>query len=93
MYVSMQNIEHSRTIVHVAVAVLINDKKQVLISKRPDDVHLAGFWEFPGGKVEDGEDVEDALQREIKEELDIELLQYRPLIKVTHHYKRKIRTA
>lgn len=75
--------------VHVAVAVIANHKNQVLISKRPDDVHLGGCWEFPGGKVEEHESVEEALHRELKEELDIEISQYRPLIKITHHYKDK----
>jgi len=76
-------------IVHVAVAVITNNKDQVLISKRPDDVHLGGCWEFPGGKVEVDENVEDALRREIKEELDINIQQSRPLIQITHHYKDK----
>ena len=79
----------SDEIIHVAVAVIRNNKNQVLISKRPDDVHLGGYWEFPGGKVEAGETIEDALEREIKEELNIQIAQYRPLIKITHHYKNK----
>ena len=79
----------SNEIIHVAVAVIRNKKNQVLISKRPDDVHLGGYWEFPGGKIEADETIEDALEREIKEELDIQISQYRPLIKITHHYKNK----
>ena len=52
---------------------LINDADEILLSKRPKNKHLAGFWEFPGGKVETGEVPEIALIREIKEELNIEI--------------------
>ena len=52
---------------------LINDADEILLSKRPKNKHLAGFWEFPGGKVETGEVPEIALIREIKEELDINI--------------------
>ena len=52
---------------------LINDDNHILLSKRPKDKHLSGFWEFPGGKVEKGEIPEDALVREVKEELDIDI--------------------
>ena len=52
---------------------LINDADEILLSKRPKNKHLAGFWEFPGGKVEIGEVPEIALIREIKEELDINI--------------------
>ena len=52
---------------------LINDANEVLLSKRPENKHLSGFWEFPGGKVEVGETPENALIREIKEELNIDI--------------------
>ena len=52
---------------------LINDADEILLSKRPKNKHLAGFWEFPGGKIETGEIPEIALIREIKEELNIEI--------------------
>ena len=52
---------------------LINNADEILLSKRPKNKHLAGFWEFPGGKVETGEVPEIALIREIKEELDINI--------------------
>jgi 8-oxo-dGTP diphosphatase len=52
---------------------LIDDDKRVLIAKRPEGKPMAGLWEFPGGKVEADETPEDALIREIKEELGIEL--------------------
>lgn len=76
-------------IVHVAVAVIVNDKNQVLIAKRADDAHQGGLWEFPGGKVEAGETVEQALIREIKEELNIVVIDSVALTKIKHNYKDK----
>ena len=57
----------------VAAVALVDDDNRVLIAQRPEGKSMAGLWEFPGGKVEAGETPEDALCREIKEELDIEL--------------------
>ena len=54
----------------VTAAILIQSDK-ILITRRAKGKHLAGFWEFPGGKLESGETEEDCLAREIKEELDI----------------------
>ena len=79
----------SNEVIHVAVAVIFNEENKILVGLRPEGVHLEGFWEFPGGKVENNETVEQALLREIKEETDIEIIQSRPLIKVTHHYDDK----
>lgn len=75
--------------VHVAVAVIVNDLNQVLISKRPEHAHQGGLWEFPGGKIEADESVEQALVREINEELNIQIQHPRPLIKIEHHYSDK----
>jgi 8-oxo-dGTP diphosphatase len=62
--------------------------RKILISKRAKHVHQGGFWEFPGGKVEDGECVTDALSRELYEELGITVLpkDMSALIKVKHDY-------
>ena len=79
-------------VVHVAVAVLtVKDKfeKKVLIAKRPDHVHKGGLWEFPGGKVEEGEAVLEALSRELKEELAISVLDAEPFLEVRHDYPEK----
>ena len=60
----------------IVVAGLISkngDNPPFLMSKRLPDAHLGGFWEFPGGKLEPGESPEQALVREIREELDIEV--------------------
>jgi 8-oxo-dGTP diphosphatase len=55
----------------IVVAALITRGNEVLIAQRPPGTALAGAWEFPGGKVEPGEDPRDALVRECREELDI----------------------
>ena len=76
-------------ITDVAVAVIVNKHKQVLISLRPDDKHLGGHWEFPGGKFEKNETPLQALCRELYEELNIKVNSARPLIEILHHYQEK----
>ncbi|MDC3116281.1 8-oxo-dGTP diphosphatase MutT [Alphaproteobacteria bacterium] len=68
----MQIIDHKNLQIVVSIA-LINNENEILLSKRPENKHLSGFWEFPGGKVEDGEIPEKALIREVKEELNIDI--------------------
>ncbi|EMC8464044.1 8-oxo-dGTP diphosphatase MutT [Vibrio alginolyticus] len=60
--------------IHIVAAIIFNqDKSKIFITKRPDDKHKGGFWEFPGGKVESGESIEHALARELEEEVGIEV--------------------
>lgn len=59
-----------RVPIPVAIAVLLN-RRRVFLLQRPSDKPLAGQWEFPGGKVEVGEPPEDALRRELREELGL----------------------
>ena len=59
-------------IVLVAAAALVDDDGRVLIARRPEGKAMAGLWEFPGGKVQDGETPESALIRELSEELGID---------------------
>jgi len=73
-------------IVHVAVAVIINEADEVCITLRHRDSHQGGLWEFPGGKIEPNENIEQALTREIKEELGLEIKTSRPLITINHDY-------
>jgi 8-oxo-dGTP diphosphatase len=73
-------------VLHVAVAVVRRGNGDVLIARRPDHVHQGGLWEFPGGKVEAGETVTVALDRELGEELGIRPLRAEPLIRVPHVY-------
>ena len=74
---------------HVAAGVIRGADGHVLIAKRPLDKHQGGLWEFPGGKVEEGETAEAALARELAEELGIAVIAARPLIQVRHDYPDK----
>jgi 8-oxo-dGTP diphosphatase len=56
----------------VVAAAVIVERRRVLLTQRKAGTHLAGAWEFPGGKVEPGEDPREALRRELREELGIE---------------------
>jgi 8-oxo-dGTP diphosphatase len=72
--------------VHVVAAVLRDARGRILLARRTADRDLAGLWEFPGGKVEAGEAPEQALARELREELGIEIGASSPLIAVPHAY-------
>ena len=71
--------------VHVAVGV-IYQHESIFLTKRAADAHQGGKWEFPGGKVEAEETVAQALFRELKEEIAIEVLACQPLIEIKHDY-------
>lgn len=77
-------------IVHVAVGVIVDQEKNVLLALRPNNTHQGGLWEFPGGKVEHDETVERALERELYEELAISVVSSSPLIKIQHDYVDKL---
>ena len=68
----MQITDHKNLVIVASIAI-IDANDQILIAKRPNKKHLSGFWEFPGGKVEKGESPENALVREVKEELNIDI--------------------
>jgi 8-oxo-dGTP diphosphatase len=72
----------------VAAAVLIDVDNRILIQKRPEGKPHAGFWEFPGGKIETGETPEAALVRELKEELNITTLEkaFFPMSFISHGF-------
>ena len=80
--------------IHVVAAVIVGstltgNQEQIFISRRPDHLHQGGFWEFPGGKVEEGESAESALARELFEELDIRLDAIEPYMQIEHDYPDK----
>ena len=83
-----------KKLIHVAVGVIFSDStkhKQILIAKRADHQHQGGLWEFPGGKLEAGESVQRALQRELVEEVGLEcdIEKMKPLLTIPFHYSDK----
>ena len=74
----------------VVAGILCNREGQVLIAQRPPGKHLAGYWEFPGGKVAPGETSPDALTRELHEELGIVLQRCHPLMQLRHDYSDRV---
>lgn len=69
----MRNIGADTEILQVVVAVILNRQQEVLVSRRPAGKHLAGMLEFPGGKIEPGESPLEALKREIREEINLDI--------------------
>lgn len=84
-----ESSDESREPVHVAVGVIVNSRRQVLVSLRHPDSHQGNLWEFPGGKPEPGEAVEAGLRREFREELGLEILRFFPLKKIAYCYADK----
>ncbi len=72
--------------IHVVAGALFDASGRVLIAQRPPGKHMAGGWEFPGGKVEQGEEPFAALKRELHEELGIDVHEAAPLIAYEHQY-------
>lgn len=75
--------------IHVVAAVIRDPRGRILLARRTEERDLAGLWEFPGGKVEPGEAPEDALVRELREELGIEATVTASLIRVPMDYPDK----
>ena len=78
-----------KDLVTVSALVLLDQDKRILISERPQGKFMQGFWEFPGGKLEKGENPEICLIREIKEEIgvDLENFCFSPLIFTLNEYE------
>jgi 8-oxo-dGTP diphosphatase len=70
----------------VVTAAVIERGGAYLVTRRPGGVHLEGYWEFPGGKCEPGEDHETCLRREIEEELGVDVRVGRQIFEVAHEY-------
>lgn len=75
-------------VIHVAVGVILREQ-QILLALRSAKQHQGGKWEFPGGKVEQGETVQQALTRELQEEVAIELTQCRAFMQLEYAYPEK----
>lgn len=74
------------SIIPVAVGIVINSENKVLVSLRPQSKVQGGFWEFPGGKIEQGENPEQALKRELLEEVGLSVQRARPLMQFEYDY-------
>lgn len=70
----------------VVAAVIYDQQRRVLVTQRPVGKTLEGEWEFPGGKVEVGEADADALRRELREELGVQVRSARALFELAHEY-------
>lgn len=71
----------------VGTAIIVNEWGEILIGQRPEGKDLAGLWEFPGGKLEKDETIEDCIKREIKEELSVDVEVFRHLLDVKKEYE------
>jgi 8-oxo-dGTP diphosphatase len=76
----------SKPAILVVAAALYGRDGRILIAQRPPGKHMAGRWEFPGGKVDAGESEAVALARELREELGIEVTVSRPFMRLAHSY-------
>ena len=76
----------TRKVTEVAVGVILNQEDSFLLAKRPKGKPFEDYWEFPGGKLEQGESVHEALQRELREELGIEIKGSRAWHTIEHDY-------
>ena len=72
--------------IDVAAGILIDKNNRVLITQRNKGKLLKGFWEFPGGKLNIGENPKIALKRELEEELGISVISYEPFMQLEHCY-------
>jgi 8-oxo-dGTP diphosphatase len=79
-------MQESSSPIDVAVGILIQSSGEVLLAQRPEGKPYAGYWEFPGGKVESGEPIVQALKREFVEELGVEIVSAEPWCCVEHVY-------
>ena len=88
MAINQQAANHTATAspVDVAVGILLKPNGDVLLACRPEGKPYAGYWEFPGGKVESGESIVDALKREFAEEIAVHIQSAEPWCGVEHVY-------
>lgn len=71
---------------HIAVGIIRDDQQRIFLTQRSADSHMANKWEFAGGKLESGETVEQALKRELHEEVGIDAISFQPFMKIEHQF-------
>lgn len=79
--------QNNLPVVYVVAAVFQNSKHEILLIQRPKNKPMPGLWEFPGGKLEPGEKPEEALVRELREEIALVPITYKPLSFISHSYE------
>lgn len=79
--------QNNLPVVYVVAAVFQNPKHEILLIQRPKNKPMPGLWEFPGGKLEPGEKPEEALVRELREEIALVPITYKPLSFISHSYE------
>ena len=84
----MQSKQRTKPHKNIGVGVIRNHQGNILIDRRRANGEMGGLWEFPGGKIEQNETVENCIQREIKEELNIEVAVQECLGIIEHQYSR-----
>ena len=78
--------QDQRPVTEVAAGILLDSQGRYLLGQRPEGKPYAGYWEVPGGKIEKGESVFEALKRELQEELGIEIASSEELTVLEHDY-------
>jgi 8-oxo-dGTP diphosphatase len=74
------------SVIYVSAGILVCTDGRILITERTDDGPFHGMWEFPGGKIADGESAEEALRRELREEIGIDVEQCAAFMRLRHDY-------
>jgi 8-oxo-dGTP diphosphatase len=80
----------AKPVICVVAGALFDHERRVLIAERPAGKHMAGRWEFPGGKVAPDESESDALVRELREELGVAVTACRPFMRLSHEYDDRV---
>lgn len=83
----------SKPEITVAAGIILRGAREipeVLLTRRKENAHLGGYWEFPGGKIRPGESLEECLKRELHEELGVEAQIKRPILSTSYEYPGKI---
>ena len=80
---------NEKNVIEVVTGILKNDQNEILIAQRPKNKPKGGYWEFPGGKIELGENAFSALKREFFEEIGVEISSANHLANFSYHYEKE----